>query len=212
MCRFPLIFSFLLFPALTLVDAGPPMLFAQSQMVRTIALTFDDLPYVSVAPANYVPNAKRVTNEILHALRAHNAPAVAFVNEGKLQVPRELDARIAILKRWADAGVLLGNHTYSHADFNTVSVHDFEDEIIRGEVVTRRLMETRRPYQLYFRFPETHGGDTAEKKQSIETFLAERGYKVTPHTIENSDFVFNVPYVKAKRSGDAVTRGKLANA
>jgi peptidoglycan/xylan/chitin deacetylase (PgdA/CDA1 family) len=204
--------SGLLFAALALVHVGRLMLFAQPQTVRTVALTFDDLPYVSIAPANYVANAERVTNEIIHALRVHNAPAVAFVNEAKLQVPGELDARVALLQRWADAGVVLGNHTYSHADFNTVSVHEFEDEIIHGEVMTRRLMEARHSYQLYFRFPETHGGDTAEKKQAIETFLAERGYKITPHTIDTSDFVFNVPYVKAKRSGDAATSGRLAKA
>jgi peptidoglycan/xylan/chitin deacetylase (PgdA/CDA1 family) len=92
-------------------------------------------------------------------------------------VPEETDARVAVLKRWSDAGVVLGNHTYSHADFNSLSVPQFEDEIIHGEVVTRRLMEGRRPYQLYFRFPETHGGDTADKKQAVETFLTERGYK-----------------------------------
>ena len=200
------------FVALTLIHVGRLTLFAQSEAVRTIAVTFDDLPYVSLEPANYVSNAERVTYEILYALRVHSAPAVAFVNEAKLQVPGELDARVAILKRWADAGVVLGNHTYSHTDFNAVSIREFEDEIIHGEIITRRLMEARRPYQLYFRFPETHGGDTPEKKQAIETFLAERGYKVTPHTIENSDFVFNVPYVKAKRSGDAATTGRLARA
>jgi peptidoglycan/xylan/chitin deacetylase (PgdA/CDA1 family) len=127
-------------------------------------------------------------------------------------VPEEMDARVAVLKRWSDAGVVLGNHTYSHADFNSLSVPQFEDEIIHGEVVTRRLMEGRRPYQLYFRFPETRGGDTADKKQAVETFLTERGYKVAPHTIENEDFVFNVPYVKAKRSDDNATSGKLASA
>jgi len=204
--------SVFLFAALALVHVGRLTLFAQSQAVRTIALTFDDLPYVSVESANYVPDAERVTDEILRVLRVHNAPAVAFVNEAKLQVAGERDARVAILKRWADAGVVLGNHTYSHADFNTLSVREFEDEIIRGEAVTRRLMEARHPYQLYFRFPQTHGGDTAEKKQAVEAFLAERDYKVAPHTIDNSDFLFNVPYIKAKRLGDASTSGRLANA
>ena len=201
-----------LFAAFAVLHPGPSTLFGQSRTGRTIVLTFDDLPYLAVEPADYVRNAERVTNEILRALRVHNAPTVAFVNEAKLEVPGEMDARVAVLKRWSDAGVVLGNHTYSHADFNTLSVPEFEDEIIHGEVVTRRLMEPRRPYQLYFRFPETHGGDTAAKKRAVETFLAERGYKVAPHTIENSDFVFNVPYVKARGSGDVAMSGRLANA
>src|SRR6266699_3738685 len=100
-----------------------------------------------------------------------------------------MDARLAVSKQWVDAGVVLGNHTYSHLGLNALTIEQFEDEIIHGEVVTRRLMEPRRSYQLYFRHPSTHTGDTAEKKQAVETFLASRGYKVTPHTIENADFV-----------------------
>jgi hypothetical protein len=48
----------------------------------------------------------------------------------------------------------------------------------------------------------THTGDTQEKKEAIEKFLAARGYKVTPHTIENSDFIFNVPYAAALNKKD----------
>jgi len=170
------------------------------------------LPYVAIGSGDYVRSAERVTSEILSVLRAHGAPAVAFVNEAKLEAPGETDARVAILKRWADAGVVLGNHTYSHADFNALTISRFEDEIVRGDVVTRRLMESHRPYQLYFRHPFTHTGDTKEKKQAVETFLAERGYKVTPHTIENADFEFNVPYVKALRSGDTELSARLVSA
>lgn len=206
---FARIFGFL-FVALAVVHVGRLTLFAQSQTVRTIALTFDDLPYVAVESADYVRNAERVTNEILRVLRVHNAPAIAFVNEAKLEVQGEMDARVAVLKRWADSGVVLGNHTYSHADLNALTIEQYEDEIIRGEVITRRLMEPRNPYQLYFRHPFTHTGDTAAKKQSVEGFLATRGYKVAPFTIENSDYIFNRPYAKARRSGDDAIMQRLA--
>jgi len=98
-------------------------------------------------------------------------PVVAFVNEGKLQITGEVDARIALLQQWVDAGAVLGNHTYSHSDFNKLTVEQFEDEIIKGEVVTRRLMQAHQPYQLYFRHPMTHTGDTQAKKEAIETLL-----------------------------------------
>lgn len=68
--------------------------------------------------------------------------------------------------------------------------------------MTRQLMRSRQPYQLYFRHPMTHTGDTQEKKEAIEKFLAARGYKVTPHTIENSDFIFNIPYANALQNND----------
>src|SRR5262249_37605214 len=82
------------------------------------------------------------------------------------------------------------------------TVEQFEDEIIKGEVITRRLMKSREPYQLYFRHPQTHTGDTEAKKKAVEDFLAARGYKVTPHTIENSDFIFNPVYVRALQNKD----------
>src|SRR6185503_12887089 len=73
-------------------------------------------------------------------------------------------------------------------------------------------MRSRQPYQLYFRHPMTHTGDTTEKKEAIEKFLAERGYKVTPHTIENSDFIFNVPYVLAMQKGDLALAKRVRDA
>ena len=176
---------------------------------RNIAVTFDDLPYVAAGQPQYLPSAQRATKEILRALQAHRAPAVAFVNEDKLQITGEVDARIALLQQWVDAGMILGNHTYSHPDFNALTIEQFQDEIIKGEVVTRRLMRSHPPYQLYFRHPMTHTGDTQAKKEAIETFLEARGYKVTPHTIENSDFVFNVGYVRALRNKDETMAKRL---
>lgn len=196
-----------LLASLVVVQGARPTATAQNSALRVMALTFDDLRYVAIDAIGFVKSADRVADEILRALHTHHAPAMAFVNEAKLQ--GEFDERVAVLKRWADAGVVLGNHTYSHPDFNTLSIAQFEDEVTRGDVVTRTLMESRRPYQMYFRFPQTHGGDTLEKKQAAERFLAEHDYKIAPHTIENSDFAFNVPYVRARRTGDVKTSERL---
>src|SRR6266542_763272 len=167
---------------------------------------------LSTAAQPNLRNAQRVTKEILRVLVAHHAPAVGFVNEEKLQIPGEVDARIALLQQWVDAGMILGNHTYSHPDFNTLTIEQFEDEIVKGEVITRRLMRGHRPYQLYFRHPMTHIGDTQSRQEAIEAFLAARGYKVTPHTIENSDFIFNVLYVSALGNKDEAMVTRLREA
>lgn len=179
---------------------------------RTVALTFDDLPYVNPAGETYLPNAKRITSELMRVLKAYRAPAIGFVNEGKLHAAGELDARTALLQQWIDAGMTLGNHTYSHPDFNRLTIEQFQEEIAKGEAITRRLMQKKQPYQLYFRHPMTHTGDTKEKKEALEKFLVARGYKVTPHTIENSDFIFNVGYVTAKLKKDEALTKKLREA
>jgi peptidoglycan/xylan/chitin deacetylase (PgdA/CDA1 family) len=178
---------------------------------RRMTVTFDDLPYVAIDQQG-LPRARRATKEILRILKAHRVPVVAFVNEGQLQVAGEEEGRIALLQQWVDAGMILGNHTFSHAEFNTLTIQQFQDEIIKGEVVTRRLMQSRQPYQLYFRHPYTHTGDTQAKKEAIETFLAARGYKVTPHTIDNQDYIFNPCYLRALRNKDEALARRLREA
>jgi peptidoglycan/xylan/chitin deacetylase (PgdA/CDA1 family) len=176
---------------------------------RTIAVTIDDLPYVKFGQGTYVERARTATARILGTLKKHKVTAVGFVNEGKLEPPGEREARIDLLRQWVNHGMVLANHTYSHPDLNRLTVEQFQEEITKGDVVSRELMRSRGPYQLYFRHPMTHTGDTREKKEAIEKFLAARGYKVTPHTIENSDFIFNPAYVKALQEGDDALAKKL---
>jgi peptidoglycan/xylan/chitin deacetylase (PgdA/CDA1 family) len=189
--------NFRLLIALILLFAPP----GSTQPARRMTVTIDDLPYV-IPGGGTLAAEQAGTSAILAVLKNHRVPVVAFVNEIKLQVPNEVEARTALLKQWVDAGMTLGNHTYSHTNFNDVTIERFEQEIARGDIVSRRLMQSRKPYQLYFRHPMTHTGETQVKKETIEQFLAARGYKVTPHTIENSDFIFNVGYVRAVRNRD----------
>lgn len=176
---------------------------------RTMAVTIDDLPFVKFGDGTYVERANAATAKILATLKKHKVTAVGFVNEGKLEQPGEREQRIDLLRQWVKSGMVLANHTYSHPDFNRLTIEQFQEEITKGDVVSRELMRARGQYQLYFRHPMTHAGDTREKKEAIEKFLAARGYKVTPHTIENSDFVFNPSYVKALQSGDNPLAKKL---
>lgn len=177
---------------------------------RKMAITIDDLPYHHDGPdSTYLASAQSATARLLAALRAHHATAVAFVIEGQLTTGPERRSRIALLQQWVDAGMTLGNHTFSHPDFNQVSVDRFEQEIVDGEQVWRSLMQARGPYRPYFRHPMNHAGDTREKKEALEAFLAARGYTVAPHTIENSDFLFNPAYLDGVRHGDAAYAARI---
>jgi len=180
----------------------------QSLPAPSLALTFDDLPYVNPGGTNYRANATRVTTELLAVLKAHRAPAVGFVNEDKLA-----DAGGDFhLRQWADAGMVLGNHTYSHPDFNRRTVEEFQSEIARGDRITRRVMEGRGPYQLYFRHPMTHTGSTRDRKEQVNAFLSARGYRVAPHTIENADYLFNAVYARARVREDTAQMTRVHEA
>jgi peptidoglycan/xylan/chitin deacetylase (PgdA/CDA1 family) len=177
---------------------------------RHMALTFDDLPYVRIGDVAYMPAASRATSSLMKTLGAYAAPAIGFVNEAQLAPAGERDARISLLRQWIDHGMILGNHTYSHPDFNSVTIEQFQNEILKGEIETRRLARPGAP--LFFRHPMTHTGNTKEKKEAIERFLAARGYLIAPHTIENSDFIFNAVYVRARTSKDVALAGRLRDA
>jgi peptidoglycan/xylan/chitin deacetylase (PgdA/CDA1 family) len=174
-----------------------------------MAVTIDDLPYNHQGEGEgYLDAARRGTDAMLAALRAHRVPTVSVVNEGKLEAPTkdEHAARVALLKPWVDGGHVLGNHGYSHRDANAVSADAYLADIAKGDAITRELMRGRQPYTLYFRHPYTHTGDTLEKRDAITRGLTARGYTVMPHTIENADYIFNVPFVKADAAGQAKLR------
>ncbi|HVH73104.1 MAG TPA: polysaccharide deacetylase family protein, partial [Candidatus Dormibacteraeota bacterium] len=133
----------------------------------------------------------------------HHAPAIGFVNEWKLQVAGERDARVALLEAWLDAGLTLGNHTYSHPSLNAIPLEQYEDETIRGEVVTRALMKAVGQEEKYFRYPFLVTGPTVEVKADFEAFLKERGYRAAPVTVDNDDWVFNDALGTALEKSDA---------
>jgi len=174
-------------------------LFANAQQ-RSVALTFDDLPLASAGisdkstPAQVQSEARAVNRAILHALRLHHAPAIAFVNEKKVIRDDHIKQNRAILAEWIKQGHELGNHTYSHADLSALTVESFEKEIIDGEPSVRTLMASAGKTLRFFRFPFNHTGETAEKHDAIAVFLRQRGYEVATCTVENSDWVFARAY------------------
>lgn len=134
------------------------------------------------------------------------------MNEAKLHVVGEFEERRALLQQWVGAGASLGNHTFSHMDLNGATVAEFKQEIIKGEVATRPLMRPHEPYQLYFRYPYSHTGDSVAKKAEIDRFLLRRGYKVAPYTIDSQDYIFNAVYLHSKWQGDNVSAKRVCEA
>jgi peptidoglycan/xylan/chitin deacetylase (PgdA/CDA1 family) len=112
---------------------------------------------------------------------------------------------------WLDAGLELGNHTYSHRDLNTVPLDEFEADVLRGEVVTRRLVAAKGRALRYFRHPFLHVGGALDKRRAFETFLAKHGYIVAPVTVDNDDFVYAAAYAAALRAGDADRAARIAD-
>jgi len=160
---------------------------------RVIAITFDDLPLQQ--PVRDYSTVGDINRSILTTLTANQVPAIGFVNEQLFNVADGVDH--SIIKMWLDAGMDLGNHTFSHADLHKVPLTEFFEEIVLGERLTRKSMKDRELSLRYFRHPHLHTGTTAEMRRAVEAFLLSHGYTVAPITVFSNDWMFTQVYDKA---------------
>ena len=201
-------------PALFLLLTSLAGMFARvhAPPAREVAVTFDDLPTVSV-PGEGIGPQRAMTEKLVAAITRAKVPVVAFVNEGKLGPPGAPDpGRVALLEKWAAAGIELGNHTRSHPDLHRIPLEEFEADIAAGEETTRALMAAKGRPLRWFRHPFLHTGLTLETRRSLEEFLSARGYRVAPVTFDNSEWIFARAYSNALERGDSALAGRVARA
>lgn len=195
--RYALLFSWLiaLFLSVLCVAAEP---------MRTVAVTIDDLP----AQRGDLPAMQEITDGLLAHIREHEIPAVGFVIGEKVDVEREHDARMNLLRQWLDAGLELGNHTYSHGDPNRTELADYEQDVRDGEAVFAELGINPR----YFRHPYLRTGPSVEYRDSLNAFLEAAGYTIAPVTHDNDEYLFGYAYDVARSQGDRVLMDSIAAA
>jgi peptidoglycan/xylan/chitin deacetylase (PgdA/CDA1 family) len=181
------------------------------QYQRKVAVTVDDLPMQPPLTESTVVG--EVIGRLVSSLASIGVPVVGFVNEGALYRQGVVDkSQVAHLEKWCDARMELGNHTCSHLDLHTTSVDRFKQDIIRGEVISKRLMESRGTSLRFFRYPYLHTGLTAESKTAVEEFLRERGLLIAPVTIQSEEYMFAQTYDHAMLDGDSETMHRIASA
>jgi len=181
---------------------------AQPKVDRQVAITIDDLP-AGAAGFMTADEITSMTTKLLTTLRDQRVPAVGFVNEKKLYRTGEVDARIGVLRLWVDYGFELGNHTYSHASLNRVSLQTWEDEVIQGESVTRLLLAEHKMTLRYFRHPYLDTGRDLATRRKAEEFLTQRGYHIAPITFDAWDWMYAPVYDDAKKRGDTKLQDDL---
>jgi peptidoglycan-N-acetylglucosamine deacetylase len=182
---------------------------------RAVAVTFDDLPVISVTQLD--AEARRdVTQHLLASLARQGVPAIGFVNEYGLHGfarepgPEPDPNGVALLGLWLDAGDELGNHGFAHADLHATTLAGYTRDIVLGEAVSAPLVQARGRQLRYFRHPYLHTGRDLATKQDVERFLAARGYRVAPVTVDNEDYLFAAAYSRAAERGDAAFMARVA--
>ncbi|MCM3783831.1 polysaccharide deacetylase family protein [Neobacillus mesonae] len=89
--------------------------------VKKIALTFDDVP------------DPRFTPQVLDILKKYGVKATFFVNGHRI------DKFPDLFKRIYNEGHAIGNHSYSHPNFNRLTLGEFVSEIQRTEQAVSRI-------------------------------------------------------------------------
>src|SRR5688572_22940935 len=152
--------------ALTLMLGAP-----QPVPAREVVITIDDLPVGGTVNFT-VAEWERITRDLVSALKRNAIPAIGFVNEWKLQHDGIVEPRrVAVLRQWVEAGLELGNHSFSHLDLHGTSLDSFEKDVLRGEQVTRALLAEASRKLEFFRHPFLHTGRTLATKRAFERFL-----------------------------------------
>jgi peptidoglycan/xylan/chitin deacetylase (PgdA/CDA1 family) len=161
-----------------------------------IALTFDDLPAHGPLPPGMARPA--VVKSILATLQRENMPPIyGFVNGFRVaQYPYQ----IHILEAWRAAGNPLGNHTWSHPEFDKLSVEQYEANILRNEPLLRKVSPGSDWH--WFRFPYLEEGNTVEKREQLRAWLGQRGYRIAEVSMDFQDYNRNEPYARCAAKHD----------
>lgn len=184
--------------------------FAQN-VNRTIAITIDDLPVVSTR--SDLKNRQEITKKLLAHLKKAKIPAIGFVNENKLYADgKRSEKQVDLLKMWLNAGMELGNHTFSHRSLNAIPLTDYQSDVLKGESITRELMANKKREVRYFRHPFLQTGRTLEVKSQFDAFLKQHGYSIAPITVDNGDYIFARAYDVAFDRKDPALMEKVGDA
>lgn len=167
--------------------------FAQT---RQIAVTIDDLPVVS--PRKDIKTRQQITKNLLKHIKNAKVPAVGFVNENKLYTEDKRDEQqVDLLRMWLNKGLELGNHTFSHMSLHDNSLEKYQENILKGEIITKELLAAKSKKIQFFRHPYLWTGLSLEIKKELGNFLNEHNYTIAPVTIDNADYIFAAAYEKA---------------
>ena len=184
---------------------------ANAQNKRQIAITIDDLPVVSTRTD--LRNRQLITHKLLAQIKRQRVPAIGFVNENKLYSGEKVDEQqVDLLRSWLDAGLDLGNHTYSHRSLNTISLEEYKADFLHGETITKQLLAERGRKIRYFRHPYLQTGRTLEVKSAFNDFLKSHGYTIAPVSIDNGDYIFSRAYDNAFDKHDKALMRRVGDA
>ncbi len=173
---------------------------AQAQQ---IAFTWDDLPAHGPLPAG--ETRVDIARKIITAMaEARLPPAYGFING--IQTERE-PLSTPMLQMWRNAGLPLGNHTWSHQNLNQIPLADWQSDLLKNEPLLKKYMGNGD--WRWIRFPYLAEGADAKNRVAERKFLASHGYKIAPVTMSFGDYLYNEPYARCVAKNDSAAIAQM---
>lgn len=157
-----------------------------------IALTFDDAPRPD---GHYFKGTKRTRVLIEVLKKARISRTIFFCNT--VRFDKSGKDRI---RKYADAGHLIANHTHSHPDLHQVGSKVFIEEIERAHPI----LEVFKNFTPLFRFPFLREGKTKEERDEVRRALGSLGYQNGYVTVDNYDWYMDRIFQATLETGKRV--------
>ena len=184
--------------------APEPEPVAEEQPPLRVHLSFDDAPYVDGKDPGPTPEEVMTLNRrILATLQQFDAPASVFFNCDRLR-PEERSVEL-----WSEAGMVVGNHTSSHANLAKTPIDTWMEDVSRcHEQLSARLPQP----PTWFRYPYLSQGDTRELRDDARDRLAALGYDNAHITVATTEWLLAFVYREAIAHGDEQLRAEVVQA
>lgn len=162
-----------------------------------IAFTFDDPSIKGGANLGW----KEINERILGTLAKRKLRAMLFVCGKRV----DTDAGRQLVSAWDNGRHGIGNHSYSHLNFNSenVGLDAFESDALKNEPLIRDC----RHFIRLFRFPFFKEGDSAEKRDGMRSFLRQHGYRIGRATVDTSDWAIDARLDRRVRDENSADLG-----
>lgn len=159
-----------------------------------IAITFDDAP---MADGAFFTGAERTERLIAALAEARVEGAIIFVLTQNIANQAQGPDR---LLAYADAGLVLANHSHTHPWLHRTEPSDYLADIDNASEILADFEGTAP----YFRFPYLDEGRTVEKRDLVRAGLLWRGLRNGYVTVDTYDWYMNALAEEAVRRGHSL--------
>lgn len=166
-------------------------------LAKEIALSFDDAP---VGKSKHYTSSDR-TEELIRKLKILMVPEVMiFANPCK-----DKKNGISQLKKYVDAGHLIGNHTCTHPRLDDVGYESYSKDAEMAD----QLLSSLYKGQKYFRFPYLNEGKDEKQRDQMRAWLKVNNYRNGMVSVDTDDYIISWAINKAKDEGKKIDYKKI---